>query len=224
MINPKTSRPAGTSPEQARPARSSKGEQRRAGIVTLARAMLVEAGPDAFVLREVAKRAGIRLGNLQYYFATREALLATVVEAEAAEDLEVLRGAVAARAAPEAQLQAFCHAIIDRWLGESGRVFVALLALAQQNPLFAALHAQVYRNFHAALEPILRGLDAQAPPNEIATRAMLVTALIDGIAGAVAGSPGLDAQALADWAGFRRSHALSGSCTVGHTDLLALPL
>lgn len=87
---------------------------------------------------------------------------------------------LAARDAPKAQLQAFCHAIIDRWLGDSGRVFVALLALAQQNSLFAALHEEVYRNFHAALEPILHELDSKAAPTEIATRAMLVTALIDG--------------------------------------------
>jgi AcrR family transcriptional regulator len=148
--------------------------------VTLAGAGLVVAGPDAFVLREVAKRAGIRLGNLQYYFTTREALLAAVIEAEAAEDLEVLRTAVAAREEPKARLQAFCHAIIDRWLGDSGRVFVALMALAQQNAVFAALHEQVYRNFHAALEPILRALDPKAGPDETAIRAMLVTALIDG--------------------------------------------
>lgn len=50
----------------------------------------------------------------------------------------------------------------------------------------------------------------------------LVSALITGIASAVADSPGLDASALVDWATFRQSHAASGTCTVGHTDALAV--
>jgi len=51
----------------------------------------------------------------------------------------------------------------------------------------------------------------------------MVEALIVGIASAVKGSPLLDANALEDWVQFRRSKAASGTCTVGHTDLLALP-
>lgn len=50
----------------------------------------------------------------------------------------------------------------------------------------------------------------------------LVSALIAGIAAAVTGSPGLDSRSLEDWVGFRQSHLTSGTCRVGHTDLLAL--
>lgn len=52
----------------------------------------------------------------------------------------------------------------------------------------------------------------------------LVNALIDGIAAAVAQSPHVDAASLEDWTRFRRSQVASGTCTVGHTDLLALPI
>jgi len=52
----------------------------------------------------------------------------------------------------------------------------------------------------------------------------MVVALIDGIASAVAGSPGLGGEALGDWIQFRRENANSGTCRVGHTDLLALPV
>lgn len=49
----------------------------------------------------------------------------------------------------------------------------------------------------------------------------LVIALIDGIADAVAEA--VDAQLLEQWHNFRLAHANSGTCIVGHTDLLALP-
>lgn len=52
----------------------------------------------------------------------------------------------------------------------------------------------------------------------------LVSELITGIASAVAGSPGLETDALEDWVRFRQLKTTSGTCTVGHTDLLALPI
>ncbi len=51
----------------------------------------------------------------------------------------------------------------------------------------------------------------------------MVSSLITGIAGAVSGSPEIDSQALEDWVRFRQSQVDAGTCTVGHTDLLALP-
>lgn len=51
----------------------------------------------------------------------------------------------------------------------------------------------------------------------------LVNALIEGIAGAVAPDPRLDAATLQQWVQFRHSNVTTGTCTVGHTDLLILP-
>lgn len=51
----------------------------------------------------------------------------------------------------------------------------------------------------------------------------MVRELITGIAGAVADHPEIDASALKDWVRFRLSNVITGTCTVGHTDVLALP-
>lgn len=51
----------------------------------------------------------------------------------------------------------------------------------------------------------------------------MVSELITGIAGAVSGSPGIESHALEDWVRFRQANLKAGTCTVGHTDLLALP-
>lgn len=51
----------------------------------------------------------------------------------------------------------------------------------------------------------------------------LVAALIDGIAQAVSSDPAIEATALQDWLQFRQAHVATGTCQVGHTDLLALP-
>lgn len=51
----------------------------------------------------------------------------------------------------------------------------------------------------------------------------LVEALIEGIASAVAQGYGIEPSALEQWKQFRMQHAATGSCYVGHWDLLALP-
>lgn len=51
----------------------------------------------------------------------------------------------------------------------------------------------------------------------------MVSALITGIAAAVADHPDIDASALADWVQFRQANTATGTCSVGHTDVLALP-
>ncbi|HBM87140.1 MAG TPA: hypothetical protein DD437_01220, partial [Rhodobiaceae bacterium] len=52
----------------------TKGQKRRAEIISLGRNLLIEEGYDAFVLRTIAAQAEITLGNLQYYFPVREDL------------------------------------------------------------------------------------------------------------------------------------------------------
>jgi AcrR family transcriptional regulator len=63
-----------------------KGRIRREDILTAAVAVYGEAGYHGSSLREVAKRAGITHAGLLYYFPTKEALLAAVLERRDADD------------------------------------------------------------------------------------------------------------------------------------------
>jgi AcrR family transcriptional regulator len=63
-----------------------KGRIRREDILTAAVEVYGEAGYHGSSLREVAKRAGITHAGLLYYFPTKEALLAAVLERRDAED------------------------------------------------------------------------------------------------------------------------------------------
>jgi AcrR family transcriptional regulator len=65
-----------------------KGRIRREDILTAAVAVYGEAGYHGSSLREVAKRAGITHAGLLYYFPTKEALLAAVLERRDADDAE----------------------------------------------------------------------------------------------------------------------------------------
>lgn len=63
-----------------------KGRIRRDDIITAAAALYGEVGYHGASLREIAKRVGITHAGLLYYFPTKEALLAAVLERRDAED------------------------------------------------------------------------------------------------------------------------------------------
>lgn len=65
-----------------------KGRLRREDIISAAIEVYREFGYHGSSLREVAKRAGITHAGLLYYFPTKEALLAAVLERRDAEDAE----------------------------------------------------------------------------------------------------------------------------------------
>jgi AcrR family transcriptional regulator len=65
-----------------------KGRIRREDIITAAAAAYGELGYQGSSLREIAKRVGISHAGLLYYFPTKEALLAAVLERRDSEDSE----------------------------------------------------------------------------------------------------------------------------------------
>ena len=87
-----------------KPTRSRHGEARCAELIGIARDLLVEGGLDTFAMRTVAARAGMRLGNLQYYYATRDDLLEAVIRTEFERDLNTVRDTVTADPAENHEL------------------------------------------------------------------------------------------------------------------------
>jgi AcrR family transcriptional regulator len=157
-----------------------KGDLRRAAILDAARRLLVDDGYDRFVLREIASRVGVMLGNLQYYYATRDDLLEAVVRAEFARNQAEVAALAAAEGPPEKRLAAITRHLIDVWAREGGRVYVVMSLLALHHPRFRKLHREIYGAFYEGLVPVLRELRPRARRAELLDVARGVTTLIDG--------------------------------------------
>ena len=59
--------------------RSHRGERSRADILAAAIEVFSELGPDGATLRLIARRTGVNIATLMYYFPSKEALFAEVV-------------------------------------------------------------------------------------------------------------------------------------------------
>ena len=81
---------------------------KRERLVESAKTLFHERGVHPTTLAEVAARAEVPLGNVYYYFKTKEALLGAVLESRAAEVRDALASFDQKRT-PQARLKALAH-------------------------------------------------------------------------------------------------------------------
>ena len=82
----------------------------------------MEQGYDAFVMRELAESLDIKLGNLQYYFSTKEDIVLHVLEIEAESDRALIRESLESSELPEEAFRAVVAELVSRWRGASETV------------------------------------------------------------------------------------------------------
>lgn len=153
---------------------ASKSDQ----LVAIAARLLAEEGLDQFVMRRVADLADMRLGNLQYYFPTRDDLLEAVVRSEFAEDLATIHAVEGTD--PLQRLSGIVTALSTRWSQRNGSVYLPIAVLALHNQRFEQVISEIYADFHGLMSDTVASIDPAATPAEVSQRAFLVTSLLDG--------------------------------------------
>jgi AcrR family transcriptional regulator len=160
-----------------------KGRIRREDIITTAVSVYAEAGYHGSSLREIARRAGITHAGLLYYFPTKEALLAAVLERRDAEDTERERLAVP----PGREALAHLLALAEYNVRHPGIVDVyarlAAEAVAPDHPAhdYFERHYRMARDYAAASFRVLAAdgdLRAGVDPDHAALN---LVALMDGL-------------------------------------------
>lgn len=157
-----------------------KGEAARIRVLQTARQLLIDEGYGQFVLRTVADRCGMKLGNLQYYFPTREALLEALIASEAGRDLEAFRAIKAETEDAEEQLRRLTHSLSTAWRSESRGIFAVMSLLALHNDGFADLYQRIYADFYEELSTVVRACAPEQDRRRLLVRVRLITALWDG--------------------------------------------
>ena len=88
-------------------------EEKRSLLVGAAKRLLHEQGFARTTLAEVASGAGVPLGNLYYYFKTKESLAEAVIEEHKASLRTLFAGWVSAHRDPQARLRRLVRAPLD---------------------------------------------------------------------------------------------------------------
>lgn len=170
-----------------------KGHSTRDRILNETLTLLQEQWYDGVSLREVAKRCEIKLGNLQYYFATREALFYALVERQADQDNETIAQLLENAESAEAALDLIIRDLFRRWRRHDGAIYIVLQLLRGSADQFADLYRSVYDRHYQSLEPLIDQLNPGLSPAERSFKAKLITSLIDGATMQVVDAPQQDA-------------------------------
>lgn len=155
----------------------------RARLIEAAYAVLAERGYEATSIKAVAQAAGVAPGLIHYYFASKEDLLAAVVEDAAeryAEEMRQLRESLAPAQALAAAIAARKRRVETE--PDRERLRIELFALGVRHPALRPAVARVLATGRAGVERMLAlgGQGADQPLDEGAAAALL--AMLDGVA------------------------------------------
>ncbi|MFI1866081.1 TetR/AcrR family transcriptional regulator [Streptomyces jumonjinensis] len=174
---------------------TAKGAARRAALLDAAEAALVGGGHTALSLRAVADAAGVRLGHLQYYFPSRDTLVAELLARILQRSLDRV-----AETVPDGRLDELVALLLAQQTdAQLVRVFVELWALAARDEAVAVRVRAFYRQYADLLTDRIRTHAPGVPPEEHRARAEVFIALIEGgslMRSGVAGTPSAATDAL----------------------------
>ncbi|GAB3838605.1 TetR/AcrR family transcriptional regulator [Dactylosporangium cerinum] len=155
---------------------TTKGAARRSQILDAATAILVEEGQGHLTLRSVADRVGIRLSNVQYYFKTRDSLVAALLEHYLTGTLQRLSAPLSVLTLPEV-----VRRVLDEQCDRNASVFFTeLWSLAGHRPQIEAAVRTFYRTYESLVAEQLRAARPELPPAELAARARVFVMLLEG--------------------------------------------
>jgi AcrR family transcriptional regulator len=160
--------------------RRAKGAERIAEVLAAAEALLGRRGVEGMSLRAVADEVGISVGNLQYYFPTRAALLDAVFEHQAGMFNEEFAAIVIPTDEPRAQFES----LVDYWLGVQHTLgqslFWHLWAISPHDETARKIMDRIYRATATQMSGWLREIHPALSRGEAVRRAAAITTLIEG--------------------------------------------
>ena len=149
-------------------------------------AVVVREGLDAVSIRSVAREAGVSIGTVQYYFATKDDLLLAAYGHVIDEVVARARAIAAADPTPAEYIRALLFELLplDGRRRTTLQVTIAFTARSTHSPRLAELYTEGYRALTEAIAGALRGAansgraDAGLDPVRAARQAV---ALADGL-------------------------------------------
>ena len=161
-------------------AKSSKGEARREAIEAEARRMLLEEGYAGVSLRRIAAQLGISVGNLQYYFPTKDDLVEAVITGETQKPIDMLGDIAWNPEDARASIEEAVGSLMRYYASEAGRFYAIMEHLALHDPRYAQLKAEGYAYVFGHVGQLVGVMAPHLAADRRVSLAQVLVALIDG--------------------------------------------
>lgn len=152
-------------------------------ILRAALNLLVEHGHQAMTMRRIAATCGLKLGNVTYYFPTREELVRALLDAIIRSyivQFEAIQHEEGASA--EARLEEICTLILeDIRTKKTSHVFPELWAMSNHDPFVMERVQELYVRARAVLNELIAELNPSLPDEEREVLALFISASMEGM-------------------------------------------
>lgn len=161
----------------------ARGQEGVEQILRAALSILVEQGYKALTLRRIAATCGMNVGNLSYYFPSKDELVRALLDAVISsyeESFEAIMHAPDASA--EDRLQKLVILILeDITTKKTTRVFPELWALSNHDSFVKERVDELYTRARVALNDLIAEINPTLPKDERETLALFISASMEGM-------------------------------------------
>jgi AcrR family transcriptional regulator len=166
------------------PVATDRGKERAVSILNAARDTLVAVGVAGLSMRAVAMRVGISLGNLQHYYASKEELIAALLEYMMDGYQSAISDLLTAHpdSTPTERFSLVVGMLWERVQEpETANIFLEVWALSSHGGFAAELVRNVRLREHKAMLQLLRELPGSATKRDLELRASMIVLVIEGL-------------------------------------------
>lgn len=157
-----------------------RGDETRSSLLAAAHRVLVTAGYANFSMRRVATEAGVSVGNLQYYFSTKDALTAALLD-NVIEDYLLDFDALRSSGTPREQFERIIRAVFeDLRSPDTTLFFPELWSLSNHEPQLTARVDAMYARYRAVLAELVTEINPRVGEQQAAQLAVFFSSSIEG--------------------------------------------
>jgi AcrR family transcriptional regulator len=161
----------------------ARGRDGHEQILRAALGLLVEHGYRAMSMRRVAAACNMKLGNLTYYFGTKEDLVRELLDAVISSyQIEFDAIVHEVGVSPEDRLTEICILILeDIGTKKTTRIFPELWALSNHDPFVLERVQDLYARARVVLNDVIAEINPALPEDERQALALFISGSMEGL-------------------------------------------
>lgn len=160
-----------------------KGNLRINEIIDAAKEVFIDQGYNGFTLRNIALKTGITVGNLNYYYKTKEDLLRDLLDMVLKSYLDDFESVISVYGeTPIQRFESLVRYLIDDLnTNETTKFFPELWALSNHDEYAAQLMKRMYDVERKVLADLIKQANTKLTSNQVDQIALFVSSSIEGM-------------------------------------------
>lgn len=157
-----------------------KGKDRINNILDAATTLLIDIGYSNFSMRKVADAAGIKLGNLQYYFPSKNMLVCAMLDRAIQVYLDEF-DEIRTHGTPEQQFRELIqHVVTDLTSKQTTQFFPELWSMSNHDKEITVFMDQMYSKYRAIMGDIIADLNPKLNVKQVEKLSLFFSASMEG--------------------------------------------